>query len=73
MLRRIRAWLGICNHVYVVIEKRDVVVKHDGSFLSIDRAFRGEISHRLFVRSCSNCGKLSTLKVDIHTGGITCQ
>lgn len=73
MIRRIRTWLGLCNHVYVVIEKSDVAVKFDGSFTSIDRSVRGELSHRLFVRSCSNCGKLSTLKVDIHTGVITCQ
>lgn len=73
MIRRIRTFLGLCNHAFEVIDKQDVAVVPDGTFLSIDRSCRGDISHRLFIRSCVKCGKLSTLKVDIHTGVITCQ
>lgn len=73
MIKSLRTLLGLCNHAYDVIEKHDVIVKRDGTFTSIDRAVRGEISHRLFIRQCVKCNKLSTLKVDIHTGVIKCQ
>lgn len=57
VFKRLRSFLGLCDHDYADPTLVEVPWTRDGTFLSIDRSVRGEIKYRRYTYRCTKCPK----------------